>query len=192
LVRAELARRLAEQAVSQAAAVTEAELAAFAVGRGLRATHSAAAPPDPPAAPETAPAQPSARDSPGRAGARAALLRRPDMLTGEALAGRLGVSRATVALRRAAGRLLALESGAKRGFRYPAWQADVVAEPALAAPFEDVLHRLRPRGPWATYEFLTEPSPALGGRTPLEVLAAGDSEPVRHALERFPARATVA
>jgi hypothetical protein len=189
LVRAELARRLAEQAVSQAAAVNEADLTAFAVGRGLRSAEKRPVPAESEAATETARANPNRRPALSPTDARADILRQPGMLTGDELAKRLGVSRATVALRRVAGRLLALESGSKRGFRYPAWQAHFLFETRQARLFEDVLVRLRPRGPWATYDFFIRASQALDGRTPLEVLAAGDLGAIRQVIDRITDRA---
>jgi Protein of unknown function (DUF2384) len=189
LVRAELARRLAEQAVSQAAAVNEADLTAFAVGRGLRFADER-----PPSAvaeiePEQVRANLDRAPSLPQIGTRVEILRKPEMLTGDDFARRLGVSRATVALRRVAGRLLALESGSKRGFRYPAWQALFLGEPRQARLVEDILRRFGPRGSWAAYDFFTQPSQARDGRTPLELLVAGDFNAVRHMLDRMAGRA---
>lgn len=186
LVRAELARRLAEQAVSQAATVSDADLATFARGRGLPRRTAEPAPdapaeaaPAPVVAPTRSPAlvvatlPPPPGDSPASGMTPADALRRPDMLTGEALAVALGLSRATVALRRQAGRLLALESGAKRGFRYPAWQVRPLLDPVTRDAFEEALRLLAPQGAWANYRFFTEPR-SPDGRTPLELLERGD------------------
>ena len=114
LVRAELARRLAELAVSRAAAVGDAELAAFAVGRVIPTTedHEPAAAAPPQATSENGPQRPATP----AAHRQTAILRRPEMLTGEAFAARAGLSRATVALRRAAGRLLGLDWGPSAAF----------------------------------------------------------------------------
>src|SRR5580704_8283938 len=81
------------------------------------------------------------------------LLKRPDMLNGEQLAAELGLSRATVDNRRQEGRLLALEFGTKRGFRFPQWQRDLVEERDVRAIFEAVLNRLAPVEPWSRYRF---------------------------------------
>jgi hypothetical protein len=185
LVRAELARRLAELAVSRAATVGDADLAAFAVGRAIPAIDDR----EPAAA---APTQASGASGPERlatptAHQQTAILLGPEMLTGEAFAARAGVSRATVALRRAAGRLLGLDSGTKRGFRYPAWQVELVTDPEQAAVFTAVLAVLRPHGPWCAYRFLTEPAPLLGGRAPLAAFAAGELESIRRAATGFAA-----
>jgi biotin operon repressor len=111
------------------------------------------------------------------------LLQRPDMLNGEQLAGELGLSRATVDTRRQAGKLLALEFGSKRGFRFPQWQRDLVEERDIRASFEAVLNRLAPVGPWSRYRFFVRSSPELDGRTPVEALRAGAGEAVLHAAE---------
>ena len=188
LVRAELARRLAEQAVSQAATVSDADLATFARGKGLPrrpADPESGSPAEPATEPKPEPTPGPARDaapSPGSGPVRASsapvaspaeALLRADMLTGEALAPRLGLSRATVALRRQTGRLLALESGTKRGFRYPAWQIRHLLDPATRDSFEEALRLLAPRGSWATFRFFTM-ADAADGRAPLELLEAGD------------------
>jgi len=175
LVRAELARRLAEQAVSQAATVSDSDLATFARGRGLPRRPTGPGPLPAPVPEGPAPIAPPAHSTSSPAQALAG------MLTGEALAEELGVSRATVALRRGAGRLLALESGLKRGFRYPAWQVTYLRDPATREAFEEALRVLAPRGPWAIYRFLTEPATA-GGPTPLGCLDAGDLPAFRRCL----------
>jgi biotin operon repressor len=113
------------------------------------------------------------------------LLKRPDMLNGEQLAAELGLSRATVDTRRQAGKLLALEFGSKRGFRFPQWQRDLVEERDIRASFEAVLNRLTPVGPWSRYRFFVQSSPELGGRTPVAALRAGEGEAVLHAAESW-------
>src|SRR5882762_176530 len=113
------------------------------------------------------------------------LLQRADMLNGEQLAAELGLSRATVDNRRQEGTLLALEFGAKRGFRFPQWQRDLVEEPDIRASFEAVLNRLAPAEPWSRYRFFVQSSPELDGRTPVEALRAGEGEAVLHAAETW-------
>ena len=113
------------------------------------------------------------------------LLQRADMLNGEQLAAELGLSRATVDNRRQEGKLLALEFGAKRGFRFPQWQRDLLEEPDVRASFEAVLNRLAPVGPWSRYRFFVQSSPELDGRTPVEALRAGAGEAVLHAAESW-------
>jgi len=113
------------------------------------------------------------------------LLKRGDMLNGEQLAAELGLSRATVDNRRQEGKLLALEFGSKRGFRFPQWQRELVEERDIRTSFEAVLHRLATVGPWSRYRFFVQSSPALGGRTPVEALRAGEAEAVLHAAETW-------
>jgi hypothetical protein len=113
------------------------------------------------------------------------LLKRADMLNGEQLAAELGLSRATVDNRRQEGKLLALEFGSKRGFRFPQWQRDLVEEPDIRASFEAVLNRLAPVGPWSRYRFFVQSAPELDGRTPVEALRAGQGEAVLHAAESW-------
>jgi hypothetical protein len=103
---------------------------------------------------------------------KAAILKDPSMLSGEAAGQRLGVSRETINSRAQQGRLLALEFG-KRGRRYPDWQfQDRIAGP----PLEGVLAALAALDPWEQYRFFTQPQPALGGRTPVDALRAGEAE----------------
>ena len=106
---------------------------------------------------------------------RAELVRRPDMLTGDQVATRLGLSRATVANRRREGRMLALDLGTKRGLRYPQWQCALVASSSTRDAFEGALRALGSTGAWSAYRFFTQPSPALGGRSPLTALRAGET-----------------
>jgi hypothetical protein len=113
------------------------------------------------------------------------LLKRADMLNGEQLAAELGLSRATVDNRRQEGKLLALEFGAKRGFRFPQWQRDLVEERDVRASFEAVLNRLAAVEPWSRYRFFVQSSPELDGRTPVEALRAGQGEAVLHAAETW-------
>lgn len=53
----------------------------------------------------------------------AQILNQEDMLSGDMIGQRMGISRQAVDKARKAGKLLALE-GSKRGFRYPEWQLD--------------------------------------------------------------------
>jgi biotin operon repressor len=113
------------------------------------------------------------------------LLQRADMWNGEQLAAELGLSRATVDNRRQEGKLLALEFGSKRGFRFPQWQRDLVEERDTRASFEAVLDRLAAVGPWSRYRFFVQSSPQLDGRTPVEALRAGEGEAVLRAAESW-------
>ena len=115
--------------------------------------------------------------------AKVELLKRADMLNGAQLAERLGLTRATVDKRRTEGKLLALDFGTKRGFRYPSWQGDLVQDADARATFEQVLRSLEEEGVWSRYRFFTQPAPALGGVSPTEALRAGRGEEVLRAAE---------
>jgi hypothetical protein len=106
---------------------------------------------------------------------RAAILRDPAMLTGEAAAERLGVSRETINKRAQQGRLLALEF-AKRGKRYPEWQFE---DGIVGRPLESVLAALGLLGDGERFRFITQTQPGLGGRRPVEALRRGEAEAVR-------------
>lgn len=116
---------------------------------------------------------------------KADILRRPEMLSGEALAEQLGVSRATVDNRRVAGKLLALEFGSKRGVRYPQWQCEFVSETADRVVFESILTSLAPVGTWGQYRFFKQSSPALGGHTPIEALLEGRATEVARVAQSW-------
>ena len=114
---------------------------------------------------------------------RAAILRDPSMLTGEAAAERLGVSRETINKRAQQGKLLALEFG-KRGKRYPEWQfEDGVAGAAL----ESVLKALGSVDAWQRFRFFSQAQVALGGRTPIEALRQRMAERVVREAEGWAA-----
>jgi hypothetical protein len=95
----------------------------------------------------------------------AEVLSGPDMLSAEEFAELLGTTRVTVNTKRKNGQVLGLD-GAKRGFRFPAWQlnADGKPYPELAT----LLDRLG--APWAVYRLLVQPQGALGGLTGREAL----------------------
>jgi hypothetical protein len=111
--------------------------------------------------------------------AHAALLAQAgEMLTTPEVAARLGVSRQAVDKRRARGGLLALKIGAD--WNYPAFQFDrAEVLPGLA----EVLQRLAPKGPWVALDILLAPDSALGGRSLLDVVRAGDLALARRALD---------
>lgn len=111
----------------------------------------------------------------------------PDMLTADAIAERLGVSRMTVNSWRKAGRLIGL-SGAKRGYRFPAWQLDGRGEPFAALPR---LVELLDGSAWAVHRFMTTAHPELDGMSGHEALAAGQGDAVLQAAESV-ARGTFA
>lgn len=97
-----------------------------------------------------------------------AVLAGEDMLSADAFAELLGTSRVTVNAKRQAGQLLGLE-GAKRGYRFPAWQLDSDGKPygELATLLETL------RSPWTVYRFLVQRQGALNGLTGREALKKG-------------------
>ncbi len=93
------------------------------------------------------------------------LFANPAMLTSDAFAQRLGVSRETVNQKRKRFEVLGLDGNA-RGFRYPEWQL-IQGRPIpqlreLFARFEN--------DAWAVYRFLSTPQPALGGETGVDAI----------------------
>ncbi|WP_439571506.1 hypothetical protein [Sphingomonas sp.] len=104
----------------------------------------------------------------------AQILDRDDMLTADAFAERLGVSRMTVNSRRQRNELLGL-SGAKRGYRFPDWQVD---EDGRAFAVLPRLFELLGGNPWTVYRFLTQHHNVLGGVTGRDALRKGDVERV--------------
>jgi hypothetical protein len=100
------------------------------------------------------------------------------MLNADDFARLLGTTRVTVNTKRQNGQLLGLD-GAKRGFRFPAWQLNREGKPypELAALQEQL------GGPWALYRFLVQPHGALGGLTGREALEQGRSKAVLAAAE---------
>ena len=129
------------------------------------------------------------RRRPPRGGVRAArergrvrsaqILDQSDMLTAEAFAGRLGVSRMTVNARRQKHELLGLD-GAKRGFRFPAWQVD---EDGKAFDVLPKLFDLLGDNPWTVYRFLIQRHAALEGVTAKDALHQGKMAQVLQAAE---------
>jgi hypothetical protein len=104
----------------------------------------------------------------------AEILAGDDMLTAEAFAELLGVSRVTVNAKRQSGQVLGLD-GAKRGFRFPIWQLDKDCLPfaVLSALYEQLGNSA-----WAVYRFLVSPQGALNGRTGLEAVERGRTDEV--------------
>jgi hypothetical protein len=99
----------------------------------------------------------------------AEILSGEDMLSADDFAELLGVSRVTVNAKRQKHEVLALD-GAKRGFRFPAWQIDENGKPFGAMPklFEHLGD-----SPWAVYRFLVQRHPALGGVRGVDALRRG-------------------
>jgi hypothetical protein len=109
----------------------------------------------------------------------AQILDQDDMLTAEQFAGRLGVSRMTVNVRRQKHELLGLD-GAKRGFRFPAWQVDDDGKAFEALP---QLFDLLGENAWTVYRFLTQRHAALDGILAKDALRQGKTRQVLQAAE---------
>jgi hypothetical protein len=109
----------------------------------------------------------------------AQILNQDDMLTAEEFAERLGVSRMTVNARRQKHELLGLD-GAKRGFRFPAWQVD---DDGKAFDVLPKLFDLLGDNPWGVYRFLTQRHAALEGLSAKDALNRGQTMQVLQAAE---------
>jgi hypothetical protein len=103
------------------------------------------------------------------------------MLTLPEAAQALGLTPPAVNDRFRAGKLIALEAGA-RGRRYPAWQFE---DEVAGKPLEGVLEVLKGLGPWTSYRFFTTPDSTLEDETPLDVLRRGDTDAVVEAARLF-------
>ena len=112
---------------------------------------------------------------------RQRILARDDMLTLAEAAQALGLTPPAVNDRFRAGKLIALEAGA-RGRRYPAWQFE---DEVAGGPLEAVLEVLKGLSPWTSYRFFTTPDSTLEDETPLDVLRRGDIEAVVEAARLF-------
>jgi len=111
--------------------------------------------------------------------AAADLLAGPDMLSSDAMAERLGISREAVHQKRRRGELLGIE-GAKRGVRFPAWQLDTHGLPLpTLRDLHDALG-----APWAVFRFLQQRHPEIGMRTGLAVVSDPRRAPDAVALAR--------
>ena len=108
-----------------------------------------------------------------------AILSGDDMLSADQFAKLIGTSRMTVNTKRQNHQVLGL-NGAKRGFRFPAWQIGEDGKPfdALPALFE----RLG-GAPWTVYRFLIQPHPELDGLTGREALRRGRASQALEAAE---------
>jgi hypothetical protein len=109
----------------------------------------------------------------------AEILSGTDMLNDDKFGELLGVSRATINTKRQKHQVLGLE-GAKRGFRFPAWQVGEDGKPFAALP--ELFDRLG-KNPWTVYRFLVQHHPELDGLTGYEALQRGQSETVVNMAE---------
>lgn len=102
----------------------------------------------------------------------AEILAGEDMLSADQFAALLGTSRMTVNTKRQNHQVLGLD-GAKRGFRFPAWQVDEDGKPFAALP---ALFERMGGGPWSVYRFLVQAHPELDGLTGREALRRGKTD----------------
>ena len=109
----------------------------------------------------------------------AEILRGDDMLSADEFAALIGTSRVTVNAKRQNCQILGLE-GAKRGYRFPAWQVDENGKPFAALP--DLFDRLGGSS-WAVYRFLVQHHPELDGLTGRDALKRGRSAAAVEAAE---------
>lgn len=102
-----------------------------------------------------------------------------EMLSAEEFAELLGVSRVTVNAKRQKHEVLALE-GAKRGFRFPAWQVDENGKPFEVLP---KLFELLGDSPWTVYRFLVQRHAELDGASARDYLRHGRADQVVETAE---------
>ena len=98
-------------------------------------------------------------------------------LSGEEAGRVLGISRQAIDKRRRAGVLLAVREASD--WRYPACQFE---EGDVVTGLGAVLRGFAAQGPWVALDFLLAPDMALGGRTPLEALRAGEQAAVERLI----------
>jgi len=115
----------------------------------------------------------------------AEILAGDEMLSADAFAELLGVSRVTVNAKRQRHEVLAVD-GARRGFRFPAWQVDENGKPFAAIP--QLFDKLGD-SPWAVYRFLVQRHPELEGATGIDALRQGRTDEVLEAAESLAAGA---
>lgn len=109
------------------------------------------------------------------------LFNRPDMLSADDLANRLGVTRMTINVRRRQHELLGLE-GAKRGYRFPEWQLDARGR---AFPEISELFEIIGDDPWEVFRFLSQRHAALDDRVGHAALAGGHGNDVVAAARAY-------
>jgi hypothetical protein len=115
----------------------------------------------------------------------AEILAGDEMLSADAFAALLGVSRVTVNAKRQRHEVLAVD-GARRGFRFPAWQVDENGKPFAAIP--QLFEKLGD-SPWAVYRFLVQRHPELEGATGVDAMRQGRTDEVLEAAESLAAGA---
>lgn len=99
------------------------------------------------------------------------------LLSADAVGALLGITRAAVDKRRALGKLLALRI--RGDWSYPAAQ---FRDGEVLEGIPSVLAGMADASPWSILDFLLAPDDALGGRTPLATLRAGELAAVQRLL----------
>ena len=103
------------------------------------------------------------------------------VLSGAQVARILDISRQAVDKRRKQGQLIGLTQG-KRGYAYPAWQFE---GGKMLAHLTKLLDALRTHDAWMQLAFFINGNDRLNGRSLLELLRAGELEPVLRAAESY-------
>ena len=70
----------------------------------------------------------------------------------------------------------------RHGYRYPVWQ---LTESGVLPGLDKVLVVLASHDEWMQTAFFVSANPRLGGRTPIEMLKAGELESVLDAAEAY-------
>ncbi|MDO9713705.1 hypothetical protein [Paracraurococcus lichenis] len=99
------------------------------------------------------------------------------LLSADDVGNLLGITRAAVDKRRASGKLLALRI--RSDWAYPAVQ---FRDGEVLEGITDVLAGMADASSWSILDFLLAPDDALGGRTPLAALRAGELAAVQRLL----------
>ena len=99
------------------------------------------------------------------------------MLSADEVGKALGISRQAVDKRRAAGKLLAVRN--RGDWHYPAIQFH---DGEVLPGIEAVIAAMPEASAWSVLDMLLAPDDALGGRSPIAALRAGDLAPVRRLL----------
>lgn len=107
-----------------------------------------------------------------RSAAVGELLRQPDMLPSQEFADRIALTRQQLNAWRKQGKVLAIE-GAKRGFRYPAWQ--VAEDGRILDGIPQIIAEFGGQHV-AAYRFLSTPLEILGGKAPWMLLRDGQRQ----------------
>lgn len=107
------------------------------------------------------------------------VLAHPDMLDLEAASSLSGIPVRTLTHMRRTNRVLALaRAGARKGFRFPAFQF----EPTVLAAMPTVLAAFGPTRTWQAFDFLTHAEPMLSDAVPIELLRSGQAADVEHVV----------